>query len=87
MLGGLSFKSFFSDGRGVWVRVREINYLIGKGIIQVDEAALKEFVNTIDDEFNALIRRDSLEDGIRDMLGRELDEKDRLMIEAVLASG
>lgn len=82
MLGGLSFKSAFSDGRGVWVRIREINYLIEKGIITVDEEALKGFVDNIDEEYNALIQNDSLEAGLKDMIGRDLNDKDRLLIEA-----
>ncbi len=81
MLGGLSFKSTFSNGRGVWVRVREINYLIQKGIIYVDMEALKNFTDNNDEEFNALIRDDTLEAGLKDLIGRELDDMDRKLIE------
>jgi hypothetical protein len=82
MVGGLSFKSFLSDGRTVWVKVREINYLIEKGIMTVDEKALKEFVDNIDEDYNAMMRLDSLEGGATDMLGRELNDQERQMLEA-----
>ncbi|MBQ9010566.1 MAG: hypothetical protein IJ088_14760 [Clostridia bacterium] len=68
--------------RGAWVRVRELNYLIGKGIITVDEEALREYVDREDEEFNAMIRSDSEEDRISEMLGRELTDTDRQFYEA-----
>ena len=43
MVRGLSFKTMLSNEKGVWVRVREISYLVDKGIIQVDQEALAEY--------------------------------------------
>lgn len=79
---GMDFKSMLSNASGIWVKVREINYLIDKGIMTVDREALKEYVDTPDPEYNAMIRRDSVEDDLTDFLGRELNDIDRQFYEA-----
>ena len=82
MVGGINFKSMLSNGSGVWIRVREINYLIDKGIITVDKDALKEYVDQRDPEYEALMQNNSDEDRARDLLGRELTETDLMMLRA-----
>ena len=82
MVGGIQFKSMLSNPSGIWVRVREINYLIEKGIIHIDESALNKYADCPDPEYNAIMMKSASEDHVRDMLGRELNEVDRLFIEA-----
>ena len=82
MVGGIKFKSMQSNPSGVWIRVREVNYLIEKGIIQVDEAALAEYVDSPDPEYNAMMMKSGNKDYMRDLLGREPDEVDQRFFEA-----
>jgi len=82
MVRGLSFKTMLSNEKGVWVRVREISYLVDKGIIQVDQEALAEYADTPDPEFSELIKNDSAEGHMQDALGRELSETDKAFMEA-----
>ena len=82
MVGGISFKSMLSNESGVWIRVGEINYLIDKGIITVDEEALHQYVDQRDPLYEALMRKNSDEDRVEELLGREPTETDLLMIRA-----
>lgn len=85
MLGALSFKGVLSNERGTWVNIREINYLIQKGIITVDTQALKNFVDNEDEEFNEYMSEgNGIDEWAKDMFGRVLDEKERRLYEAAL---
>ena len=82
MLGGLSFKSSLFNHEGVWVKIRELNYLAEKSIIQVDEEALRNHVDREDAEFKRYMQGSTLEERLQDMLGRDLDDTDRKFLEA-----
>lgn len=82
MVGGIQFKSMLSAPSGIWIRVREINYLIERGIVQVDRAALAEYVDRPDPEYNAMMTKNGPEEYLRDLLGREPNEVDRRFFEA-----
>lgn len=87
MVRGLSFKTMLANEKGVWVRVREISYLVDKGIIQVDQDALAEYADTPDPDFSELMRNESAEGDMQDILGRELSETDKAFVEAGKVAG
>ena len=41
-----NFKVTNNNGKGFWVSLRELNYMLQKGIIAVDPVALEEYMNT-----------------------------------------
>ena len=82
VLGALSFKGCFSQNGKIYIDLKEINYLISKGIISVDETRLKNFVDSDDEEFREYMRRDSDIDKLREILGREPNEKDIKLYES-----
>ena len=90
MLAGLSFKRCLTYDSSVWVDIREINFLISKGIISVDETALKDFINGRETGYyemmgNSSVENSSVEKCVRDFVGHDLSDRDRLIVHAVKA--
>lgn len=85
MLAGLSFKRCLTYDSSVWVDIREINFLISKGIISVDETALKDFINGRETGYYEMMGNSSVEKCVRDFVGHDLSDRDRLIAYAVKA--
>lgn len=85
MLAGLSFKRCLTYNFSVWVDIREINFLILKGIISVDEVALKDFINSMNSGYYENVVSSSIEKCVRDFVGHDLSDRDRLIAYAVKA--
>ena len=82
MLGALSFKESLSNDRGLWINIREINYLLSKAIIAVDEAALRAYLDSVDEpDWEA----SSLEEGLEDFVGHPLDDDEKHVYDAVIS--
>lgn len=80
-LGALSFKESLENDRGLWINIWEINYLISKGIITVDEAALKTYRANEDEVFSAAC---TIEETLEDYVGYPLDDDDKQVYDAVI---
>ena len=85
MLAGLSFRRCLTYDSSVWVDIREINFLISKGIFSVDETALKDFINGRNTGYYEIMGPPSIENCVRDFVGHDLSDRDRLIAYAVKA--